>query len=130
MTNFKTMETTDFNDADLVAQSLAGSREAFGRIVARHQSLICALTYSATGDLNQSEDLAQETFLTAWKELGKVREPAKLRSWLCQIARNLTFDALKQQGREPSHAAEPLDAMHESPAPEPLPIEQAMSNEE
>jgi RNA polymerase sigma factor (sigma-70 family) len=133
MMNLKTidtMDTTDCNDADLVAQSLAGSREAFGRIVARYQSLICALSYSATGDLKQSEDLAQETFLSAWKDLGKLREPAKLRSWLCRISRHHTFDALKQQGREPSHAAETLDAAHDSPAPGPLPIEQAISKEE
>jgi RNA polymerase sigma factor (sigma-70 family) len=124
------MKMMDLSDADLVAQSLTGSRDAFGRIVARYQSLICALNYSATGDLNQSEDLAQETFLTAWKELAKLREPAKLRSWLCRISRNITYDTLKQQGREPSHAAEPLDAIHESPAPEPQPHDFAMSKEE
>lgn len=118
------------SDADLVAQSLAGSRDAFGGIVARYQSLVCSITYSATGNLNQSEDLAQETFITAWKELGRLREPAKLRPWLCRISRNLTFDALKQQGREPSYDAEILDDMPESRAPEPLPGEQAISKEE
>jgi RNA polymerase sigma factor (sigma-70 family) len=114
----------------LVAQTLTGSREAFAKIVTRYQSLICALSYSATGDLKQSEDLAQETFLTAWKELGKLREPAKLRSWLCRISRNHTYDALKQRGHEPSHGAESLDVAAESPAPEPLPAEQAMTHEE
>ena len=73
------MDTMDFSDADLVAQSLAGRREAFGGIVARYQSLICSLNYSATGNLSQSEDLAQDTFITAWKELSKLSEPAKLR---------------------------------------------------
>lgn len=130
MMNSKPMETMDFSDADLVAQSLAGSREAFSRIVARYQSLICAITYSATGNLNESEDLAQETFITAWKALAGLREPAKLRSWLCQISRNLTYDALKKQGREPSHDAETLDTLHESPAPEPPPSDQVISREE
>jgi len=130
MINLKTMDTLDYSDADLVAQSLSGSREAFGRIVGRYQSLICSLNYSATGDLNQSEDLAQETFVTAWQELAKLREPAKLRSWLCRISRNLACDALRKQGREPSHDAEILDVAHESPAPEPLPIERAISKEE
>jgi RNA polymerase sigma factor (sigma-70 family) len=128
--NLNIMATMESSDAHLVAESLAGNREAFGHIVARYQTLICSLAYSGTGSLSQSEDLAQETFVAAWKQLGKLREPHKLRSWLCQIARNLTFDTLKQQGREPSHAAEPLEAADESPAPGPLPIEQTISNEE
>ena len=86
------MKTMDCTDAELVAQSLAGNRDAFGAIVARHQSLLCSLAYSATGSLNQSEDLAQETFVAAWKQLAGLREPEKLRSWLCQILRNLTYD--------------------------------------
>src|SRR6478672_5090496 len=89
------------NDADLVSRSLAGDRHAFAEIVARYQSLICSLGYSATGSLSQSEDLAQETFLAAWKQLRALREPAKLRSWLCGIARNQINDTFRKQGREP-----------------------------
>ena len=124
------MDTLDFTDAELVAQTLTGSREAFGRIVARYQSLICSLNYSAIGDLGRSEDIAQETFITAWKDLGKLREPEKLRSWLCQISRNLACDALRKQGREPSHDAEGLDSAHESPAPGLQPAERAINTEE
>ena len=69
------------DDAELVAQCLAGNRDAFGHIVSRYQSLICSLAYSATGNLGQSEDLAQETFITAWKHLRHLREQNKLRSW-------------------------------------------------
>ena len=118
------------NDSELVAQSLAGSREAFSQIVGRYQSLVCSLAYSATGDLGRSEDLAQETFLTAWKQLGGLSEPGKLRAWLCGIARNLTNNALRRQGREPTHEAETLDVAGESPALEPLPSDQAVSREE
>jgi RNA polymerase sigma factor (sigma-70 family) len=118
------------NDAELVNESLAGNHEAFEQIVARYQALVCSLAYSATGSLSRSEDLAQETFVTAWKQLRDLREPEKLRSWLCRIARNLTYDALRQQGREPSHHAESLDDISESPAPGPLPGEQTISNEE
>jgi DNA-directed RNA polymerase specialized sigma24 family protein len=57
------------HDADLVARSVAGDREAFTRIVEAYQSLICSLSYSATGNLGQSEELAQQTFIIAWKEL-------------------------------------------------------------
>lgn len=123
-----TVET--ISDAALVADSLTGNREAFGRIVARYQTLICSLAYSGTGSLSQSEDLAQETFIAAWKQLANLREPHKLRSWLCGIARHRIYDALKKQVREPSHAAEPLDAVHESPAPELPPHDLAISKEE
>ena len=118
------------NDAMLVAESLGGNRDAFAQIVARHQSLICSLAFSATGSLADSEDLAQETFLTAWRRLRDLRNPAALRSWLCQIARNLASSLLRRQGREPAHAAGPIDETHNFPALEPLPTEQVISREE
>src|SRR5215471_2461817 len=124
------LQNADFSDAELVALSLAGDRDAFGRIVTRYQTLLCSLSYSATGCLSQSEDLAQETFVTAWKQLADLRKPEKLRSWLCRISRNLTYDALLRQGREPSHKAESLDEIEESPAPMPLPSECTISREE
>jgi RNA polymerase sigma factor (sigma-70 family) len=130
MINTKAMPYAAPNDSDLVAASLSGDRDAFGQIVARYQSLVCSLAYSATGSLTHSEDLAQETFVAAWKSLGGLREPAKLRSWLCSIARNLTNNWLRIQGREPSHAAEPLEIIHDSPAPAPQPRDQTISNEE
>jgi len=125
-----TVAMKQLDDASLVAESLTGNREAFGQVVARYQTLICSLAYSGTGNLSQSEDLAQETFVAAWKQLAKLREPHKLRSWLCGIARNIIYDALKKQGREPSHAAAPLDAIQESPAPEQQPHDFTISNEE
>jgi RNA polymerase sigma factor (sigma-70 family) len=118
------------NDADLVGESLAGNRDAFGQIVARYQSLICSLAYSATGSLSQSEDLAQETFVTAWRQLPALREPEKLRGWLCRIARNLTCDALRKQGREPSHGGKMLEEISAIKSPELQPVEQTISNEE
>ncbi len=124
------MSVAEYNDAELVTESLAGNRDAFGQIVAQHQSLICSLAYSATGSLTQSEDLAQETFVTAWKHLSELREPAKLRAWLCGIARNLIGKALRRDGHEPVHAAEPLEQADESPSPEPLPPDHAMGREE
>lgn len=128
MMNAATM--TQANDASLVAESLTGNREAFGHIVARYQTLICSLAYSGTGSLSQSEDLAQETFITAWKQLAHLREPQKLRAWLCGIARHHIYDALRRQGREPSHAAEPLDAIEDSPAPGPQPHDLTARQEE
>jgi RNA polymerase sigma factor (sigma-70 family) len=118
------------SDTDLVARSLVGNSEAFGQIVARYQSLICSLAYSATGSLGESEDLAQETFITAWKHLRHLREAAKLRSWLCGIARNRIRNFLRREGREPAHKADQFDAEHDSIAHEPIPAEHAISKEE
>jgi len=130
MITTETMFATEHDDAELVSGSLAGQRDAFRRIVERYQSLICSLAYSATGSVSQSEDIAQETFVTAWKELARLREPCKLRSWLCGIARNLIGKALRREERQPTHGAEPLDAAHESATSEPLPPDQAISKEE
>jgi len=118
------------DDAELVAGSLAGQRDAFGQIVERYQSLICSLAYCATGSLSQSEDLAQETFIAAWKQLPQLREPRKLRSWLCGIARNVTGMTLRRLGREPIHGAEPLDVVQESAVAQPLPSDHAITKEE
>src|SRR4051812_10039586 len=123
-------QATDSSDSELVTRSLAGNRDAFGWIVDRYQSLLCSLAYSATGSLSQSEDLAQETFVAAWKQLADLREPEKLRSWLCRILRNLAYDALREQGREPIHRAESLQEIQESPAAEPLPSDYTISREE
>jgi len=125
-----TMLAETHTDPELVAQSLAGDRDAFGKIVSRYQSLICSLAYSATGSLGQSQDLAQETFITAWKHLGLLRERHKLRSWLCGIARCLIGKALRRDGREPTHGAEALDLVEEPAALEALPSERAITAEE
>ena len=130
MMTIKTMPAVKQNDAELVADSLNGSRDAFCRIVERYQTLICSLAYSATGNISQSEDVAQETFLAAWKELPALREPAKLRSWLCGIVRHRTHRCFERDGREPACNAATLADAHDSPAVEALPSEQAISREE
>lgn len=124
------MSATANNDADLVVASLSGDRDAFGQIVSRYQSLICSLAYSATGSLGASEDLAQETFITAWKHLRHLREQNKLRAWLCGIARNRINSALRREGREPVRAAAPLEEIHDSASAEPLPPDHTISKEE
>jgi RNA polymerase sigma factor (sigma-70 family) len=124
------MNGAERNDADLVAESLAGSREAFRAIVERYQTLICSLAYNGTGNLGQSEDVAQETFLTAWTDLRTLREPAKLRSWLCGIVRHRIGRSVRSEAREPARNAVPLDDAREVPACGELPSEQAISREE
>jgi len=118
------------NDAELVEQSLAGDRQAFGQIVARYQSLVCALAYSATGSRSRSEDLAQDTFLAAWQNLRGLHEPGRLCAWLCGITRNVIHGDLRRLGRQPAHEAATLDDALDLPSAEPLPTAQAVSNEE
>jgi RNA polymerase sigma factor (sigma-70 family) len=130
MITFETMEAARQNDAELVAESLGGNHSAFRQIVERYQTLICSLAYSATGSMSQSEDLAQETFVTAWKQLPALREPSKLRSWLCALVRFRISKQFRRQDREPAHAAESLETLEQSAGSEALPSEQAISNEE
>jgi RNA polymerase sigma factor (sigma-70 family) len=124
------MSTAGHSDAQLVERSLTGDRDAFARIVQRYQSLVCSITYNATGSLSVSEDLAQETFFAAWQQLAALREPSQLRSWLCGIARFRVGKEFRLRGREPIHAAQPLDAIHDPASPEPSPPAQAVSREE
>ena len=118
------------SDATLVRASLAGDREAFESIVARYQGLVCSLAYSATGDLSLSEDLAQETFLTAWRQLVALREPDKLRAWLAGIARNVVLRSRRVWRRQPVHQADRLEDHPESGSSEPMPVDAVMSREE
>ncbi len=130
MITTEAMPTMQLNDAELVAESLRGNREAFRQIVERYQTLISSVAYCATGNVSQSEDLAQQTFVSAWKQLAELREPDKLRPWLCRIARFLISKEFRRLGREPAHAAESLAAVEEWVSPEPLPPDHAISEEE
>ncbi len=120
--------TTSIDDAALVERSLKQGTPAFSLIVSRYQTLICSLTYSATGSVSRSEDLAQEVFLAAWKELRQLREPEKLRPWLCGIARRLIANTVRREGREPVCAAVELEDEH--PAHVLSPVEETISREE
>jgi RNA polymerase sigma factor (sigma-70 family) len=122
--------TSPLTDTELVQQSLAGNHEAFGQIVARHQSLICSVAYSATGSLSGSRDLAQDTFVAAWQQLPSLREPARLRGWLCGIARHLISSSRRRTAHEPAELAQPIDTATELAASGPLPADEVVSREE
>jgi RNA polymerase sigma factor (sigma-70 family) len=88
------------SDEELLAASRRGEREAFGALVERYQGVVCAVSYSRTGNRALSEDVAQDTFLAAWRQLDQLREAARLRAWLCGIARNLARKARLRTERE------------------------------
>jgi len=88
------------SDAELLEASRRGEREAFGALIERYQGVVCAVSYSRTGDRALSEDVAQDTFLAAWRQLDQLREAGRLRAWLCGIARNLARKARLRVERE------------------------------
>ena len=115
-------------EARLVAQALGGSEAAFEQIVRRHQRAVLTLLVRLTGDAGLAEDLAQETFVKAFRSLGAFDTARRLSSWLLRIAHNTGIDALRRQRLKtvPLETAagdnQPLDP--EAPA-EPDPLERA-----
>jgi RNA polymerase sigma factor (sigma-70 family) len=98
-------------------QDRAG-KEAFVEIVQRHQTAVAAVAYSVTGRIGFTDDIAQETFLRAWKRMGTLREPAKLKAWLTKIAHDCAVDVLRREKPHTSLDDERVsltEAMEQSP---------------
>ncbi|MDO6746710.1 RNA polymerase sigma factor [Gilvimarinus sp. 1_MG-2023] len=104
-------------DTSLVLASIGGDRDAFGEIVSRYQSLLCSLAYSSVGDLKHSEDIAQETFVDAWRKLDTLAEPEKLKAWLCGILRFKVSRYRRKESRHNNSDSAELDEQ-ESPQPQ------------
>jgi RNA polymerase sigma factor (sigma-70 family) len=118
------------NDTQLLELCRKGDHKAYGQIVERYQTLVCSIAYSGCGDFSLSQDLAQETFIAAWRKLADLRDPSKLKSWICTIARNLAHRSARKESRSPTGRSAPLEAGHDVASAQPLPGEQAISNEE
>jgi RNA polymerase sigma factor (sigma-70 family) len=114
------------SEIELLQGSAAGDKEAFGAVVRRYQTLVCAVTYSITGDVGTSEELAQETFLRAWQNIGQLEDPGRFRVWLCTIARNLSATWLRARRRR---SVRPLDQTTDLPATGPRPDEETLAKE-
>ena len=87
-------------DEALVAAAQAGSADAFSRLVERHQQPVRAFLRRASGDWAQADDLAQQTFLTAWSRIGGLKSGASVRSWLCGIGYNKHLTAVRSGSRD------------------------------
>jgi RNA polymerase sigma-70 factor (ECF subfamily) len=112
-----------------VAEALAGSERAFEQIVRRFERPVLGLIARITGDRAGAEDLAQETFIKAFRNLAAFDASRRLSSWLFRIAHNTAIDALR---RARPHAVA-LDAEPDAPAhpalrtgPAPDPVERAV----
>ena len=122
------LQTAPATDSELIQLHLAGDATAFRQIVERYQGMVCALAYSACGDVARSEDLAQDVFVAAWKQLPQLREPDKLRGWLGGITRNLCHNAFRRSQRTPTAEAAELSA--ETPADIADPRDHAIGEDE
>jgi RNA polymerase sigma-70 factor (ECF subfamily) len=89
-------------DRDLtgvIAAAATGDEVAFARIVdAYHDDMRRVCTF-ITRDMGLAEDAVQTAWSIAWRRLGSVREPARLRAWLMRVAANEAKKALRKRGR-------------------------------
>jgi len=89
------------SDAELVQQTLAGDREAFGVLVERHRRTVFALALSHGLQAAEAEDAAQETFIRAFSSLAELREPAAFARWVYGIAGHVRIDRARAAKRRP-----------------------------
>ncbi|HEY2103202.1 MAG TPA: sigma-70 family RNA polymerase sigma factor [Chthoniobacterales bacterium] len=89
----------ELTDADLLARVLVdGDQHAFGELVRRHQSPVRGLLRQLTRtDLELADDLAQETFIRAYKNIRSFRGEAKFSTWLYRIAYNVFRDDARKR---------------------------------
>lgn len=103
------------SDPVLVTRALEGDRDAFGELVLRHQSAVRRfLRHLARGDEALADDLAQDTFLQAWRRLGQFRGDAAFATWLLGIAHNHWRNARRKQ-REVALESAHLDHLETVP---------------
>ncbi len=124
------MTETSSNEVAWLKACLKGDPQAFEAVVSQYQSLVCAITYSATGNLGHSEELAQDVFLKAWKNLNQLQDLTKFRAWLCRIARTTVQNWFRSQQRDTAAQAVPLEAAHYAASAAPSPEEISIHREQ
>ena len=85
--------------ATLIADARAGDEAAFTRIVARHHADLVRIAYVVSGDLDLAAEAAQSAWVVAWRRLGDLRDPMRLRPWLMSIAANQARQLGRSQRR-------------------------------
>ena len=75
-------------DENLVSQTLAGDRDAFGVLVHKYQDMVYTYAFQKVRNEADSQDITQEVFLRAYRHLCKLRHPHRFRSWLYTIMSN------------------------------------------
>jgi len=108
----------NLTDAELIARAImSDDRAAFGELVQRHQSAVRRfLRHLASGDAALADDLAQETFVQAYRGLARFRGDASFSSWLLGIAHNHWRNA-RRKNRDTQWVAENEASSGVAPSP-------------
>jgi len=95
--------TVDMTDHNLIAQFKEGSMEAMEAIVDRYENRIFTFGLKMCGQLQDAEDITQDTFLNAFKYLNSFREETKLKNWLFKLAATACIRKRRKKKCEPDH---------------------------
>ena len=90
--------------ASAVEQAVAGDEVAFARIVETYHRDLVRVAYVVAGDEQLAEDAAQAAWSIAWRKLGALRDPERLRPWLVSVAANEARQLVRSRHRR--HVAE------------------------
>lgn len=104
--------------ATTVADAVAGDAMAFARIVRTHHGDMTRVCHVIVGDADLAQDAAQAAWPIAWRKLGTLRDPEKLRPWLVSIAANEARQLVRRQHRDRIVGIEVADvgSSHADPA--------------
>jgi RNA polymerase sigma-70 factor (ECF subfamily) len=123
------------NDAAMVAQAVAGDREAFRGLVERHSHSVFRLAFRMTGNEHDAEEVVQEAFLRAYRRLAGFESRANFGTWLYRITVNCALDFVRARQRhtenrqQPSADPEQPELLDALPASDPQPDRLAESEE-
>ncbi len=90
-----TQENEGFNEEQLVEAAQNGCIESFAALYERYHGPMVALAYSILSDRDRAEDVAQETFAIACRDLPTLKSKEKFAAWLAAICRNLSKQMLR-----------------------------------
>jgi RNA polymerase sigma-70 factor (ECF subfamily) len=91
----------ELTDAELLARTASGDRDAFGVLVERHRARVFRLARAVTASHEEAEDVLQQAFLSAWQSASAFRGDASIVTWLLTIARNAAWQGRARQARSP-----------------------------
>ncbi len=94
------------SDSVAVARVKAGDGDAYRALVDRHSRSVFRLAYRMTGNEQDAEDVVQETFLRAYKQLHRYEARASFGTWLYRIASNYSLDLVRARKRHPQTVLE------------------------
>jgi RNA polymerase sigma-70 factor (ECF subfamily) len=82
---------------DLVKRIQNGDEKAMVEIVTMHKQLIFTIACRLIKDYDMGLDICQETFIKAFQNIHKLKNPERFKTWICSIARNLCYDYLRKK---------------------------------